>query len=889
MTSDSSDRCVHHLFEAQVARTPAATAVVYQGTGLTYELLNRRANQLAHYLRSRGIGAEVLVGLCLERSLEMIVGVLGVLKAGGAYVPLDPTYPHERLAFMTKDARLSLVLTQEPLAGRLAMHGADVVRLDADWEVIARESTEDPRVAVTPENLACVLYTSGSTGIPKGVMLEHRSVAHYTETASTAFALGPDDRVLQFASLSFDTSLEEIFPCLSRGATLVLRDGAMVESLSVFLQECRDQALTVLDLPTGYWHELTIKLGRMEQFAFGPSVRLVIIGGEKALREQLRAWQKHVGHRIRLMNTYGPTETTVVATMCELSGAVEATSRDVPIGRAVRGVQTYVLDQHLQPVPEGEPGELHIGGIGLARGYLNRPELTAEKFIPDPFAAIPGARLYRTGDVVRCLPDGTFEYHGRIDRQIKIHGFRIEPGEIETLLSRHPAVQQVVVAAHEERAGVNRLVAYVVPHQKGAVTVSDIQRFLRPKVPAYMVPSAVVWLDALPLTPNGKIDRRALPAPDLIRRDLKKVHVAPRDALERQLVRLWEKALGTTPVGVLDNFFELGGRSLLAVRLCEQMEQKFGKDLSPATLFQAPTIEQVANILRHSVEVPLSWSLVVPFQATGSRPPFFCLFGSAALALQLGSDQPVYTLQPHGLAGLQAPTTVEAAAADYLKEIRAVQPEGPYFLGGFSFGGLVAFELAHQLAKQGQQIALLALLDPVSLPSHQTSPPATTALPGGAPSRRRMTRHARALALLGPKEQLAYVFEKVRGRLAVANKAAQRAVCDGCLALGRRVPFSLREFYFQETSDEVIQQYVPRVYRGPVVFFRTQSSSPHLYTEWRSLITGDLQVYDLPGNHYESISDPYVRIAAAKLGACLARVQHTAIEVGRCHPESLSV
>jgi len=361
---------------------------------------------------------------------------------------------------------------------------------------------------------------------------------NYIEIAGVEFALHPGDRLLQFASISFDPSLEEIFASLSRGATLVLRPAAMADSVSTFLQQCHELALTVLDLPTGYWHELTTRLGPTERFVFPPSLRLVIIGGERALRERLRVWQHHVGPRVRLLNMYGPTEATVSATMCELSGTVEATSREVPIGRAIRNVQTYVLDQHLQPVPIGVPGELCIGGVGLARGYLNRPELTAEKFIAHPFSTEPGARLYKTGDLVRSVPDGTLEFLGRLDRQVKIRGFRIELEEIETVLRHHPAVEQAVVVAQEDKVGDKRLVAYVVPRQglvpkarelrrflqrlvayvvprQGLVPKArELRRFLQKQLPDYMVPSAFVWLERLPLTPDGKVDRRALLAPD---------------------------------------------------------------------------------------------------------------------------------------------------------------------------------------------------------------------------------------------------------------------------------------------------------------------------------------------------------------------------------------
>jgi amino acid adenylation domain-containing protein len=463
--------CIHELFEAQVERTPDAVAVIFEDQQLTYQELNRRANQLAHHLQALGVGPETIVGICMERSPEMIVGLLGVLKAGGAYVPLDPAYPEERLAFMLADTQALVLLTQERLMTALLKHGVKLECLNTYWESIAQESEANPVSEATSDNLAYVIYTSGSTGRPKGVMIEHRSLVCYTETAKSQYALQPNDRILQFSSMSFDISVEEIYPCLTCGATLVLRTDSMLASVSVFLQKCQEWAITAVSLPTAFWHELVAGLVA-ERSKFPSFLRLIIIGGERALPERAVAWQKCVDQQVQLMNTYGPTEATVVATIYELPGATGADNvlQEVPIGRAIRNTQVYVLDQHLQPVPIGVPGELHIGGDGLARGYLHRPELTAEKFIPHPFSAEPAARLYKTGDLVRCLPDGNLEFLGRIDDQVKIRGFRIELGEIETVLNQHPAVRESVVMAREDIPNHKRLVAYVIqnPEYQGS-------------------------------------------------------------------------------------------------------------------------------------------------------------------------------------------------------------------------------------------------------------------------------------------------------------------------------------------------------------------------------------------------------------------------------------
>ncbi|MBW4636661.1 MAG: amino acid adenylation domain-containing protein [Gloeocapsa sp. UFS-A4-WI-NPMV-4B04] len=582
------DLSIHELFEAQVERTPDAVAVVFEDQQLTYHELNARANQLAHYLQSVGVKPEVLVGLCVERSLEMVVGLLGILKAGGAYLPLDPTYPSQRLAFMVEDAQISVLLTQEKLVAGLPEQGTRIC-LDAEWGLISRESRENRVGGVTPENLAYVIYTSGSTGRPKGVMIQHHSLVNFTKTAIATYALTQRDRILQFASISFDAAAEEIYPCLSCGATLVLRTDEMLSSGSRFEQKCRDLALTVLDLPTAYWHELTEDLATAD-LVLPQSLRLVIIGGEQALGERVITWQKYAGNST-LVNTYGPTETTVVATTYKLAADIFS---KLPIGRAISNVQTYVLDRCLKPVPIGVAGELYISGVNLARGYLNRPELTAQKFIPHPFSTQLGARLYKTGDLVRYLPDGNIEFLGRTDEQVKSRGFRIEIGEIETVLSQHPEVKETAIAAREDVPSDKRLVAYVVARQQLAPTTSDLRRFLSEKLPPYMIPAVFVQIAALPLTPSGKVDRRSLPVPS-VRSEVEVAHAMPQTEVEQAIATVWQQVLNIAKVGIHDNFFEIGGHSLLMLKVNSQLREIFKTDLSIVEMFRYPTINSLAN------------------------------------------------------------------------------------------------------------------------------------------------------------------------------------------------------------------------------------------------------------------------------------------------------
>ncbi|MCT7952694.1 amino acid adenylation domain-containing protein [Ancylothrix sp. C2] len=598
------EKCIHQLFEEQVERTPDAVAVVFEEKQLTYRELNVKANQLANYLRSLGVGPEVLVGICVERSLEMIIGLLGILKAGGAYVPLDPNYPSERLAFMLEDSSVPVLLTQERLVEKLPALSARVICLDSDSKEIASYPKENPFSLVKPENLAYVIYTSGSTGKPKGVLIQHESLVNYTTVASVEYRiqkcdsealLRSADRILQFSSISFDVSAEEIYTSLTSGATLVLRTDTMLDSFEGFLQKCQNWKITVMALPTAYWHELTAFLSQ-KTLALPPSLRLVILGGEKALPERLKTWFECVGQQVHLLNNYGPTEATIGATIYELS-ADDTALRDLPIGRPLGNACTYILDGNGQPVPIGVHGELHIGGAGLARGYLNRPKLTTERFIRNPFNDSPTERLYKTGDQVRYLPDGNIEYLGRIDDQVKVRGFRIELGEIEAALSQHPSLLQVAVTLREGIPGQKSLVAYIVPLQEPAPTVGELRHFLKEQLPDYMMPSAFVILECLPVTPNGKVDRKSLPAPDLKSLIEKAEFVAPQTPTEELVASIWKKVLGVEQASVNDNFFELGGHSLLATQVVSQLNSSLGLHLPLSKLFELPTVASLSSYI----------------------------------------------------------------------------------------------------------------------------------------------------------------------------------------------------------------------------------------------------------------------------------------------------
>ncbi len=589
------NKCIHQLFEKQVELTPDAVAVIFEQEQITYRELNVRANQLAHYLQTLGVKPEVLVGICAERSLEMIIGLLGILKAGGAYVPLDPAYPKERLAFMLEDSSVPVLLTQQKLVEKLPPNSARVICLDSDWEEISFHSQDNPLSEVQPENLAYIIYTSGSTGKPKGVLIEHKSLVNYTTVAIAEYQIEKSDRILQFSSISFDVSAEEIYTSLASGATLVLRTDTMVDSFEGFLQKCQNWEISVMALPTAYWHELTALLNP-KTLALPSSLRLVILGGEKALPERLKTWFECVGQQVRLLNNYGPTEATIGATIYELL-ADDTALRELPIGRPLGNVCTYILDPNGQPVPIGVPGELHIGGAGLARGYLNRPELTTERFIRNPFSDSPTERLYKTGDQVRYLPNGNIEYLGRIDDQVKVRGFRIELGEIEAALSQHPSLLSVAVALREDIPGQKSLVAYIVTVQESAPTVSELRDFLKQQLPDYMIPNAFVSLPTLPITPNGKVDRRVLPAPDIKSLIQTLEFVAPQTPTEELVASIWKKVLGVEQASVNDNFFELGGHSLLATQVLSHLNSSLGLHLPLSKLFELPTVASLSSYI----------------------------------------------------------------------------------------------------------------------------------------------------------------------------------------------------------------------------------------------------------------------------------------------------
>ncbi len=705
------DECIHQLFEKQVAINPDAVAVVFGEQSLTYRELNCQANQLAHYLLTLGVTPDTLVGICVERSLIMIMGLLAIIKAGGAYVPLDPEYPQERLSWILEDTQVALLLTQTSLGNKLPPHQAKLVFLDDLDSQIAQHPEDNPHTAVNPSHLANVIYTSGSTGKPKGVMVEHKGLYNLAMDQIEVFGIQSDSRVLQFASFSFDACLGEILLSLGSGASLYLGSKDSLLPGKPLIEQIENNRITHAILPPP-------ALAVLPQKKL-PDLKTMVVGGEACSLELVKQWSP--GRNF--FNGYGPTE----ASVCSTISRCYPDDTKVTIGQPISNVQVYILDSYLQPVPIGVAGELHIGGIGLARGYLNRAELTQEKFIPNPFEPAGESKLYKTGDLARYLPDGKIEFLGRIDHQVKIRGFRIELGEIETALSQHKDVKVSAVIVREDTPGDKRLVAYIVPSTEVTPNISELYQFLKAKLPDYMVPSGFDILESLPLTPNGKVDLRALKAPTHFVDQGR--FVRARNQLEYKLVQIWLEILNLERIGVRDNFFALGGHSLLVPYLMTKIKQEFGIDFPLTTLFNHPTIEELASLIQEGAE-EVHDSRIVAIQPQGSQTPFFCVPGIGGkpfyfydLGRYLGKDQPLYAFQAYDTLDGESEvlTRIEDIASNYLEAMQTVQPQGPYFLGGHSFGGRVAFEIARQLHQQQQEIGLLVIIDDYAPMPKETS------------------------------------------------------------------------------------------------------------------------------------------------------------------------
>ena len=847
--------CLHELVGEQVGRCAGVVAVVCGGERLTFGELDERSSRLANYLVGLGVGPEVLVGICVERSVEMLVGLLGVLKAGGAYVPIDPGYPVERQAFMLSDSQAPVVVTQERLVGGLPVEGVEVVCLDRDWPLIGGLSAVAPAVVCDPEQLAYVIYTSGSTGQPKGVQISHRALVNFLWSMRERPGLGADDVLVAVTTLSFDIAGLELYLPLVVGGRVVIASGEVASDPRALAGLLEGAGATVMQATPTTWRML------VDSGWSGGRGLKGLCGGE-ALPVVLA--DRLVGLGVELWNMYGPTETTIWSTCCR----VQAGGGSVSIGRPIGNTSLFILDELMAPVAVGEVGELWIGGDGLARGYRGRPDLTQERFVAHPFDGGVGARVYRTGDLARYRPDGNVEFLGRVDHQVKVNGFRIELGEIETVLARHPGVADAVVVARGEGAAAE-LAAYVVPRR--AVAAYELRQFVSEKLPSYMVPSTVTSLGAFPLTPNGKVDRKALPEPTRVRSGDREL-VEPRTSLEGRLAVIWKRELGIERIGVTDNFFDLGVRSIVAASLFAAIEHEIGDSLPLGAIFRAPTIEKLARLIEGEdlAGGDGRWTSLVEIQPEGSQPPIFCVHGGggtilllASLAPRFGADQPVYGLQARGLYGKVAPLrTIEEMAAHYLSEMRQVHPGGPWRVSGYCFGAIVAFEIAQQLVAQGETVELLAMFNgpspiwirkwgwygnqPSKRQKHPASPRRTK-----AQRFRDFARHPDPSRL---RTGLLWETRRPRARLA--------------LALGRPLPERLREHYFFLLHHDAEVAYEPRPYPGELLIFYGDGLYEDPELGWGGLAQGGIRTFAIPGaddNNRQAMMEPGASVVAARI------------------------
>ena len=842
---------LQQLIEEQVRRAPDAPAVTCCGRTLSYRELNAQANRLAAHLRSMGVGPDTLVGVCLERSTDLVVALLAILKTGGAYLPLDPAYPEERIISIARDSGIGILIAPREIQQRLPDFRGRIVTLD--FNILNRYAPVDCVVPVTGDHLAYVLYTSGSTGRPKGVAIPRKALTNLLWWVRKECSFTAADVLLGVTTISFDIAGVDIWLPLLSGARLVLADRDTAMDGRRLQAQMESEQVTFLQATPATWRLL------LESGWKGQCGLKAVSTGEALPKDLARKLFPLVG---TLWNLYGPTETTIWSAGCRISDP------DFPIliGRPISNTQAYILDTNLAPVPAGVVGELYIGGEGVARGYLHQPDLTAERFISDPFR--PGRRLYRTGDLARHMPDGGIECLGRNDHQIKLRGFRIEPEEIRAALTRHSAVSDAV-AILDFSTGEGRIVAYVVAAGEGRPDVRQLRDIVRKSLPDYMLPSVFVFLEALPLNPNGKVDRNALPAPE--GSAAKAGFAGPRNEIETRLQRIWEDVLGVQPIGIRDDYFELGGYSLLAVRLFFEITKEFEIKLPLATLYQAPTIESLAAVLSEGGRLDL-WDALVPINRSGHRPPFYCVSGVGGgvlvfrdLAEQLGADQPFYGLQPSDKTGQALTlTTIEEIAQHYIATIRKIQPEGPYFLSGYSFGGLVAFEMAHQLTDAGSQVALLGFFD-------TTAPLRAKPSGNGLFARRTYgTTWQRVRAILSSDDIGGAVRDIFRRRQLRLQERVARA-------LNLPLPSELETL--KGSQGFAALNYVGRPYAGPVTLFRSQiRPSNELWSRtlgWEQFVS-NIEVRDVPGDHLSIYAGPNVGALAAEVRSCLVRLQSKA-------------
>lgn len=875
-----------HLFEQQARRTPRQAAFQQGGVSLTYADLNARANQLARYLQQAGVAPGAAVGLCIRRSLNAATALIAILKAGAAYVPIDPNYPLQRQEYMLKDCGARVVVGMSATLGALAQHCEHPILLDQETAAIDRQSPQDLPNLLAPESPLYILYTSGSTGQPKGVVGTHRAALNRFSWMWQVVPYEPGEISCQRAALSFVDSVWEVFGPLLQGIPNVIIPDEVGKDPSALVAELSLRKVTRIVMVPSLLRAILDTAANLDQKL--PHLNVVDCASEALPVELVRRFYQALP-RARLLNLYGSSEDAGDVTWYDTRDLPE-NAASVPIGRPIYNTTAYVLDAHLNQVPTGIPGEITIGGANLAAGYHNRPDLTAERFIPDPFHPGSGARLFRTGDLGSFQPDGNIAYIGRRDHQVKLRGMRIELEEVENALAQHPGVQECRVLLVDQGSSNQVLAAYIVPRyggpagQGGGTRVEELRSHLRQKLPDYMIPDRFVTLERLPLNPTGKLDRAALPSIDSIPLSREKLAEPPRDPLEQQMIATWEEILEVRPVGREDNFFDLGGHSLLAVRLVSRIEKEMGIKIPVMLLFQEPAVAGFAAAVRQGAQ-EIEWRTIVPIHPQGSLPPFFCVHGFAggvpgyaALARSLAPDQPFYGLQARGLDGKTPPAeSVEEMAANYIRSIQdEVQPRGPYFLGGYCFGGLVAYEMARQLAAQGEPVALVALFE--TYPEQRFARPWRNLLP----------RNSRAFL-----RNLPHWLAEEKGRRQRMREQLGRwtSELEGAPAelrgidLGGELIDPSALIYPGFSGVVAAHLRASRAYRtspypGRVDIFRVLthrlSAPPDRDLGWSRYAAGGAEIHIIPGAHDNFLDPPHVEGLAAALNASLEKAREVA-------------
>jgi len=843
------DICVHRLFEQQAERIPDHLAFDSPSGVVTYREVNQRANRLAAFLRAKSAGAEDFVAVCMQRSPEAVLAVLGVAKSGAAFLPLDPRLPQERLMAMLQDARPKFVLADQTSYAKLSAYGPAVLNWNDLAAELAVQSFENLPDIAAPHNAAYAIYTSGSTGAPKAAVITHTSLVNYVLAAGRVYDISDRDRRLQFSWMGADFFVAEVFNNLSAGATLVFCLDQQGNSVTEFLRLLDEQRITITGMPSSWWHEW-VRSFSTNGFTPPRSLRIVVTGMEQVNPEALQAWKREVGTRIRWFNAYGPTETTCTSTIYEAGTSDWEGERYVPIGKPVANTQVYVLDRQQKPVPAGVPGELYIAGTGVGRGYLNSAELTQQRFLPDPFSNDPAAPMYRTGDQVFSLPDGNLVFLGRLDRQVKLRGFRIELDEIETVVRKHPTVRECAVVVREER-----LIAYVSPVNGADPEVQHLRRHASAHLATHMIPATFVVLPKMPLTLSGKIDRQSLPSFDPALLAAGQEFKEASTPTEKLMVALWQQVLGVVVTDATANFFELGGDSLRAAQLILLIQQQFGKEFPFATLLRAPTIQRIAAILdsdeAEHTETSEGWDAVFPLQIQGSLAPFFCLSPTLQgpycyrhLSKQLGTNQPFYVVRVLPKEGERVPT-IEELAERTIQSIRVTKPHGPYVLAGYCFGGSIAFEAARQLTSMGEEVRMIVLFD--------------TAAPGYPKvvrEHRRKWRQLRDVVIgssdekLGVREILAHldttsqmIKRKVMGKTERQIARYELAVLAPPVESVDKWQLRCAYMYEVKPTDIPVAQFVAQ----------HQTISTRILDDprlaWREICTGDFHLHHVSGSH----------------------------------------